>query len=398
METASQPIMKGKEPIFRRGVFTFSGSHFLNDLVTTGMVPAMVVLYKQAFDLNYTQSTLVVLMSYLTSSISQPLFGMFADRKPRVWLYPAGVFCSIMGLALTGLAPSLPWLLLFISISGLGSGAFHPEASRATHLASGSKKALAQAIFQVGGNAGQAFGPLLVSLYVSHSGIQGLLWLIPVAFLSLLLTGQILPWLREKLETTKLQSKKQINGDNNLLGATLLSCVIILRSWCQIGVVVFLPFYLHNLTIQQSEILSFVFVGAGALGTFVGGVLADKLGMKRLLVSSMLIATPFALIFPYVHGVLSVLVLLLFGFSVLSSFSVSVVYMQRMLPKNIGLASGLSIGFGVGAGGIGSVFMGGISDIFGIATVFTILSLLPLAGSLIAVFLPNDRMEKKLAA
>ncbi|MED3562695.1 MFS transporter [Bacillus xiapuensis] len=195
----------------------------------------------------------------------------------------------------------------------------------------------------------------------------------------------------QKLESVKLDNKKQIKGNNNYIGATLLSSVIILRSWCQIGVVVFLPFYLHNLSIQQSEILSFVFVGAGALGTFFGGVLADKLGMKRLLVSSMLIATPFALIFPYVHGVLSVLVLLLFGFSVLSSFSVSVVYMQLMLPKNIGLASGLSIGFGVGAGGIGSVFMGGISDIFGVTTVFTILSILPLAGSLIAVFLPNAR-------
>ena len=394
------PLMvkaKNQEPLFRRAVFTFSGSHLLNDLVTTGMVPALVVLYKQAFHLNFTQSTLVVLLSYLTSSVSQPLFGMFADRKPRVWLYPAGVFCSIMGLALTGLAPSLPWLLLFISISGLGSGAFHPEASRGTHLASGSKKGLAQAIFQVGGNSGQAIGPLLVAIYVTHSGIRGLLWLIPVAFLSLILTGQILPWLRQKLESTKRNGKKVFKGTNNLLGASLLSCVIILRSWCQIGVVVFLPFYLHNLTIQQSEILSFVFVGAGALGTFFGGLWSDKIGTKRLLVTSMLIATPFALLFPYVHGAFAVIDLLLFGFSVLSSFSVSVVYMQQMLPENIGMASGLSIGFGVGAGGIGSVFMGGISDIFGVATVFTILSLLPLAGSIIALFLPSDRMELKQA-
>ncbi|MEH7120498.1 MFS transporter [Neobacillus vireti] len=384
---------KDQQPLDRRAVFTFSGSHFLNDLVTTGMVPALVVLYKHAFHLNYTQSTLVVLMSYLTSSVSQPLFGMLADRKPRIFLYPAGVFCSILGLALTGLAPSLGWLLLFISISGLGSGAFHPEASRGTHLASGSKKGLAQAIFQVGGNSGQAFGPLLVSLYITHIGIRGLLWLIPVAFLSLVLTGQILPWLRQKLESANLNRKKELKGTNNVLGASLLSCVIILRSWCQIGVVIFLPFYLHNLTLQQSEILSFVFVGAGALGTFFGGLWSDKIGMKRLLVLSMLIATPFAMIFPYTHGVWAVIDLIFFGFSVLSSFSVSVVYMQHMLPENIGMASGLSIGFGVGAGGIGSVFMGGVSDIFGVATVFTILSLLPLAGSLIAAFLPNDRLE-----
>lgn len=398
MAASSQPAVKGQGPLFRRGVYTFSGSHFFNDLVTTGMVPALVVLYKQAFHLNYTQSTLIVLMSYLTSSVSQPLFGMFADRKPRVWLFSAGLFCSIMGLALTGFAHSLPWLLLFISISGLGSGAFHPEASRGTHLASGSKKVLAQAIFQVGGNSGQAFGPLIVSLFVTHSGIHGLLWFIPIALLSLFLTGQILPWLGKKLEDSKVNKKKEMKGSNNILGAWLLSFVIVLRSWCQIGVVVFLPFYLHNLSIQQSEILSFVFVGAGALGTFLGGVWSGKAGMKRLLVFSMLIATPFALIFPHVHGVLSVIDLLLFGFSVLSSFSVSVVFMQRMLPQNIGLASGLAIGLGVGAGGIGSVFMGGISDILGVTAVFTFLSLLPLAGSIIAFFLPNDRLEEKQTA
>ncbi len=395
MATAPQPMVKSEEPLFRRAVFTFSGAHFLNDLVTTGMVPALVVLYKHFFHLNYTQSTLVVLLSYLTSSVSQPLFGMLADRKPRVWLFPAGVFCSIMGLALTGLAPSLPWLLFFISISGLGSGAFHPEASRGTHLAAGSKKGLAQAIFQVGGNSGQAFGPLLVSIYVTHSGIHGLLWLIPVAILSIFLTGQILPWLGQKLQSSNVIRKKELKGTNNIMGATILCGVIILRSWCQIGVVIFLPFYLHDLSIQQSEILSFVFVGAGALGTFIGGIWSDKIGMKRLLVTSMLLATPFAIIFPYLHGVFSIIDLLFFGFCVLSSFSVSVVYMQHMLPKNIGLASGLSIGFGVGAGGIGSVFMGGISDAFGVATVFTILSLLPLAGSILAFFLPNDRLENE---
>jgi len=149
---------------------------------------------------------------------------------------------------------------------------------------------------------------------------------------------------------------------------------------------------LHDLSIQQSEILSFVFVGAGALGTFIGGIWTDKIGMKRILVTSMLLATPFAIIFPYLHGVFSNIDLLFFGFFVLSSSSASVVYMQHMLPENIGLASGLSIGFGVGAGGIGSVFMGGISDVFGVATVFTILSLLPLAGSILAFFLPNDRL------
>ncbi len=390
MASHTQSAVQGPSSLVKRAIFTFSGAHFLNDLVTTGMVPALVVLYKHAFQLNYTQSTLIVLMSYLMSSISQPLFGMFADKKPRVWLFSAGVFCSIMGLALTAVAPSLPWLLFFISLSGLGSGAFHPEASRGTHLGSGNKKSLAQAIFQVGGNSGQAFGPLLVSVFFTRTGIHGLLWLIPIGLVSLVLTGQILPWLGQRLEESNALGKKEMKGQNNLVGTVLLSCVIILRSWCQIGVVVFLPFYLTNLTVSQSETLSFVFVGAGALGTFFGGMWSDKIGLKRLLVSSMLIATPFALLFPYLHGAWSVIDLLFFGFSVLSSFSVSVVYMQKMLPENIGMASGLSIGFGVGAGGIGSVFMGSISDVFGVSTVFTILSLLPLGGAVFAFFLPKD--------
>ncbi len=379
-------------PIYKRAVFTFSGAHFLNDLVTTGMVPALVVMYKQAFHLNYTASTLIVLVSYLTSSVAQPLYGMLADRKPNVWWLTVGVFMSITGLALTGIAPSLPWLLVFVAMSGLGSGAFHPEASRGTHLASGSKKGLAQAIFQVGGNAGQAFGPLMVPLFLIHTGIKGLVWLLPVALLSLLYTGQILKWLHRRVKESA-HALKQGEGENHIVGVILLVIVILFRSWCQIGVVVFLPFYLHNVSIQVSETLNFVFVGAGALGTFLGGLWSDRLGMKRLLLLSMFVATPFAILFPHLDGLLSYADLLLFGFSVLSSFSVSVVYMQKLLPKNIALASGLSIGFGVGAGGIGSIFMGGISDLMGVPTVFSMLSLLPLIAGVIAIFLPSDRIR-----
>ena len=376
----------------RRAVFTFGASHFFNDLVTTGMVPALVVMYKHALHLNYTQSTLIVLVSYLTSSIFQPFFGVLTDKKPRVWLYSLGAFLSVLGLALTGMATSLPWLLVFIAISGFGSGAFHPEASRGTHLASGSQKGLAQAIFQVGGNAGQAFGPLMIPLLLIHTGIKGLLWFVPIAFLTLLLTGPILPWLSTHVKKAASVGKKQVKrGANHIPGVVVLLGIIILRSWCQIGVVIFLPFYLHHLSLQASEMLNFAFVGAGALGTFLGGLWSDRIGMKRLLVVSMFVATPFALLFVHLHGIWSVLDLLLFGFSVLSSFSVGVVYMQKLLPQNIAMASGLSIGFAVGAGGIGSIFMGGISDLFGVSVVFSILSILPLLAGLLAVFLPSDR-------
>ncbi len=372
-----------------RALYTFGGAHFLNDLVTAGLVPALVVMYKGSLHLTYVQSTLIVFVSYLTSSVSQPLFGLAADRAPRVWLFSLGVLLSIGGLSLTGVAPSLPWLLFFIGLSGLGSGIFHPEASRGTHLAAGSKPGLAQSIFQVGGNAGQAVGPLLVPLFLVRTGIHGLIWLLPLAFLSLLLTGQILPWLGRRVRDAGPRGGRQLDGENNLSGVVLLASMIVLRSWCQLGVVVFLPFYLHHLSLAASETLNFVFVGAGAVGTLIGGTLSDTLGRKWLVVASMMLATPFALVFSHLTGALRVIDLLLFGFSVLSSFSVTVVYMQRLLPKNVALASGLSIGFSIGAGGIGSLFLGGLSDAFGVAAVFTLLSFLPLAGGILGLFLPN---------
>ncbi len=373
-----------------KAISTFSLSHFLNDLVTTGMVPALVVLYKQAFQLTYTQGTMIVLVSYLTSSITQPLFGILTDKKPKVWFYPLGVFLSVAGLALTGIAPSFLWLLLFVAISGFGSGIFHPEASRGTHLAAGDHKGFSQALFQVGGNAGQAFGPLMIPLFLIFTGIEGLIWLLPVAFLSLLITVPYVPWLKENAQKMK-KSAQKLMGRNRPFAATLLVVIITLRSFCQVGVVIFLPFYLTDMSLAKVEVMNFLYVGAGALGTLIGGMISDRIGLKRILVGSMALATPFSLIFASLEGVWAIIVLFLFGFFVLSSFSVTVVYMQRLLPQNVALASGLSIGFGVGAGGIGSIIMGGLSDLFGVDTVFILLSLLPLIGAMLSLFLPGDR-------
>lgn len=387
---AGQQSALAKQKFNPKAISTFSLSHFLNDLVTTGMVPALVVLYKQAFQLTYTQGTMIVLVSYLTSSITQPLFGILTDKKPKVWFYPLGVFLSVAGLALTGIAPSFLWLLLFVAISGFGSGIFHPEASRGTHLAAGDRKGFSQALFQVGGNAGQAFGPLMIPLFLIFTGIEGLIWLLPVAFLSLLITVPYVPWLKENAQKMK-KSAQKLMGRNRPFAATLLVVIITLRSFCQVGVVIFLPFYLTDMSLAKVEVMNFLYVGAGALGTLIGGMISDRIGLKRILVGSMALATPFSLIFASLEGVWAIIVLFLFGFFVLSSFSVTVVYMQRLLPQNVALASGLSIGFGVGAGGIGSIIMGGLSDLFGVETVFILLSLLPLIGAMLSLFLPGDR-------
>lgn len=373
-------------------VWSVSGSHMLNDLVTTGVVPSLAPLYMRTYHLNYTQTSLVVLFSYLASSISQPLFGAVADKYPRAWMLPAGLLFSSLGLALTGLAPNFLSLLILITISGLGSGAFHPEASRSAHLAAGNQKGLSQAIFQVGGNSGQALGPLMMPLFLLATGIHGLLWFVVATLFGLVLTGRLYPWYRDNL-VLRSKQMREVTGENQIGAVILLVIVIVIRSWSQIGISMFMPFYYqHEFGIGYgvSDSFTFIFLAAGAVGTFVGGTLSDRLQKQKILLYSMLCAIPFGFGLPFVHGAPALLILIPFGFFILSSFAVTVVYMQYLLPRNVGLASGLSIGFGVGAGGIGATFFGALSDALGLQIVFYVLVLLPIIGAVLAFFLPND--------
>jgi len=369
-----------------------SGAHFINDLMTTGIVAPLLPLYKSAFHLSYFSTSLIVLVSYLTSSIMQPLFGLFTDKYPRPWLLSAGVVLSCLGLALTGAATSFGWVLVFIGLSGLGSGAFHPEASRGAHLAAGEGRGIAQSIFQVGGNLGQAFGPAMLPLFVLARGLHALLWFLPLAVIAFAITIQILPWYRKRIEQERA-NKQIVHGRNRFGALLLLTSIVILRSWCQIGVAAFLPFYYkhHGIPYHDAFWLTFVFLLAGAIGTFIGGVLSDKLGRKWIVVASMVLSIPFAIILPHTTGLFSALDLFGFGFTVLSSFAVTVVYGQSLLPRNLGLASGLMIGLGVGAGGVGATVFGAIADVYGVPFVLNIVVILPILAGVLAFWLPSDK-------
>ncbi|MCL6442772.1 MAG: MFS transporter [Alicyclobacillus sp.] len=373
-------------------VWSLSAAHCMNDLVTTGIVPALLPLYKQAFGLTYMQTGLIVFSSYVMSSVMQPLLGLWTDKHPRPWLLAAGVALSCFGLALTGLAPSFAWVLVFVALSGLGSGAFHPEASRATHFAAGSAKGLAQAIFQVGGNAGQSFGPLMIPLFLLATGIHGLTAFFVLSAAAFGLLWRMVPWYKD--QTIRASARRQADaGVNRVLPLTLFVIVVIARSWCQIGVAGFLPFYyLHqHISLAVGEWMSFLFLACGAVGTFLGGAMSDKLGRKGMLTWSLAASVPFAALLPVLHGVLAGLDLAIFGFTVLSSFAVSVIYAQMLLPRNLGLASGLTIGLGVGAGGIGAALFGRIADVYGIPVVFHWIVALPVVGAILAAMLPSDR-------
>ncbi|BBN99713.1 MFS transporter [Sporolactobacillus terrae] len=376
----------------KRQLFSLSGVHFINDLMTTGLVPALLPLYKQAFDLNYTQAGLILFVSMLTSSVAQPVFGVLSDKYPNAWFMPMGICLCGFGLTASGFA-SVYWLLLLcVAVSGIGSGIFHPEAMRGAYMAAGTARGTAQAIIQVGGNFGQAAGPLVLPLFLIATGLHGLGWFAIAALAGLLLVFSVMPWYQRSLEMNK-KRQKLIQGRNHVTGLILLTLVVILRSWTQIGVAGFLPFlYLHQgFTLKDGELLTFLFLAAGAVGTFIGGRVSDQISRKWLLFLSMAVTIPFAWLLPHVHGVLSIIVLFLFGFFVLSSFAVTVVYGQMMFPKNIGLVSGLMVGFGIGAGGIGATLIGWLSDQYGIYTIFGLFGILPMLAAILTLFLPSER-------
>ncbi len=384
-----------KQVAARKELYSLGSTHFINDLMTTGIVPALLPLYKEAFQLSYTEAGVIMLVSTLASSVMQPLFGMFTDKFPKSWYLPFSVLLTGLGLAFSGLVNSYALLLLMIALSGLGSGIFHPEASRGAHMAAGNARGAAQAIFQVGGNFGQAVGPLMIPLFLLATGIKGLAWFALVGALGTLLIINIMPWYRESLEKDRLKKKNQIAGKRHILGLVGLTMVVTLRSWTQIGVAAFLPFYYlqQNISLAVADVYTFLFLGAGAVGTYLGGRYSDYFSHKWLLFGSMFLTIPFAWILPHASGVWLIIVLVLFGFFVLSSFVVTVVYGQMMLPNNIGLASGLMIGLAVGAGGIGATIMGWLSDNYGVEFIFDLFVIIPFVAAVITLFLPS---EKKL--
>lgn len=373
-------------------VWALSGAHLLNDLMIAGMVPALLPLYKAAFHLDYTRAGAVLVVSNVTSSVMQPLFGHLTDRVPRSWFLPLGATLSVTALALTGLAPSYAWVLLLVALSGVGSGVFHPEASRATHLAAGDARGAAQAALQVGGNLGVALGPLAVSLVVLRTGLHGLVGFLVLAAAAFLLAGSVLPWYGGLLRHEQA-SPTRSRGRNRPWALALLVLVVLARSLTQVGVSGYLPFLYQqrHVPLARGELLTFVFLLAGAAGTYLGGLLSDRIGRKWLLLASMLLSVPFAWLLPRAGGLLAVATLVLFGFSILSSFAVTVVYGQMLLPGDVGLASGLMIGFSAGLGGLGALGLGWLADHAGLGAVFAVLAWLPLAGALLTLPLPDER-------
>lgn len=384
-------------------LFTISFTHFLNDMLQA-VVPAVYPIIKDKFHLSFTDIGLITLTYQLTASILQPFIGFYTDKKPRPYSLAIGMTFTLLGLIAVSVASSFLNILLAVSLIGIGSSIFHPESSRVAHLASGGKRGLAQSIFQLGGNAGSAVGPLLAAIIVVPYGQFHIIWFSIAAIIGIVILSGIAKWYQEHLNLRALNKSAateeihhSLSKQKVIFSLGILLVLIFSKYFYMASMTSYYTFYLidkFNLTVQQSQVYLFAFLGAVAAGTLFGGPLGDRFGRKYIIWISILGVAPFTLLLPYANlfwtGILSVII----GLIISSAFSAILVYATELVPGKVGLIAGLFFGLAFGMGGLGSAILGKIADATTIEYVFKICAFLPLIGVLTGL-LPNIEGKKK---
>lgn len=380
-------------------LLTISFTHLLNDLIQS-VIPSVYPMLKNDFGLSFTRIGLITLVFQLTASILQPVVGFYTDKKPTPMSLAIGMGFTFLGLIALSLAVSFGMILVAVSLIGMGSSVFHPEASRVAHLASGGRKGLAQSIFQVGGNAGSAIGPLLAAIVVVPYGQFNIIWFALVAILAMLILARIGSWYRINLvvktrqyagQTVSSSPMPKLNQRKVTTSIGILLVLIFSKYFYMASMTSYFTFFLidkFHISVEQSQYYLFVFLAAVAAGTIIGGPLGDRYGRKHIIWVSILGAAPFTLMLPHAGLLGTVVLSAVIGVVISSAFSAILVYATDLVPGKIGMISGLFFGFAFGMGGIGSAMLGWLADYTSIEYVFGICAYLPLIGILTA-FLPN---------
>lgn len=369
----------------KKALALLSCGHLTAD-IAQGALPALLPFFKEALHLSYTLSGIILLSANIASSFVQPAFGYLTDRRPLRWLLPLSPLVACLGISITGFLPSYPLLLIAVIISGLGIAGYHPEGFKTAYFFTGEKKATGMSIFSVGGNLGVAMGPILALSLVTAFGLKGTLGLVvPGILLAAIMTLSI-PWLTAPVQSSFKGTGKETKRSSSrkeTMSLAILIGVVVLRSWIQMGLLTYIPFYYINYLkgspLYAGKLVS-TFLLAGAAGTLIGAPLADRWGHKWFLAASIVILFPLLLLFYNAHGLLAFALLGLAGMSLISPSSVTVVMAQTLLPQSLGMASGLMVGFSVGAGGIGVTLLGTIADTWGVPMAMKAILVLPLVG------------------
>ncbi|MCC3358658.1 MFS transporter [Bacillus sp. REN16] len=380
-------------------LFIIGFCHMLNDSIQA-IIPAMFPILERSMGLSFTQLGLISFALQIVASVAQPVVGWYTDKKPMPYALPIGLTSTFFGVIGLALAPNFSTIILSVLFIGVGSAVFHPEGSRVAYMAAGDRRGLAQSIYQVGGNSGQALAPVITALILVPLGQFGAIWFSLVAALAVGLLVYIAGWYARTLKTIEIQKKvkKAISTVPRNTKAIKLALVVLVlfvfaRTWYMSSITNFYSFYViekYGYTISQAQIYIFLFLATGALGTFFGGPLADKFGKRNVIIASLLGTAPLALILPYVGPHVAIVLVTVIGFILLSSFSVSVVYAQELMPGKIGMVSGLIVGLAFGMGAIGGVAIGSIIDAIGLTPTIIMMAFLPLLGFM-AFLLPTDK-------
>jgi MFS transporter, FSR family, fosmidomycin resistance protein len=382
----------------KRAMAALSAGHGATDFAN-GALPALLPFLVDRFDLSYTLAAVVILASAASSSLIQPLFGAWSDRRGAIWLLPAGVALAGIGIALAAAAPAYWLVLLLVVVSGLGVAAYHPEGSKFAAYASGRKRASGMSLFSIGGNLGYALGPTATTPLVIALGLTGgLLLALPVLAVAgaLLL---VIPFLSGFAPNPGVPVAAGAGKDRPGALALLLG-VIAFRSVAWFGLITFVPLWevsLGHSKAHGSHLLSLMLL-TGGLGTIAAGPLADRIGRRPVLIASLLATAPLILVYVLVGGIPGAVALALVGVCVIGTFGVTMVMSQEYLPRRIGTASGLAIGLSIGLGGIAAVGLGALADSIDLRSAMYAAAAAPLAGLALAALLPSTHARRRLEA
>ena len=378
-----------------------SFSHFLNDMIQS-LILAIYPLLKGTFSLSFVQIGLITLTYQITASLLQPLIGLYTDKHPQPRSLSFGMGSTLFGLVLLAFAPSYGWLLVAAAFVGTGSSVFHPESSRIARMASGGKHGLAQSIFQVGGNAGSAAGPLLAAWVVIPQGQRSVGFFGLAAILAIAVLWSVGGWYAARLAAFGLKAKAARDAlptlpRGKVVGAvSILLLLVFSKYFYMASITSYYTFYLidkFGLSVQAAQLHLFVFLFAVAAGTLLGGPIGDRIGRKRVIWGSILGVAPFTLALPHVGLEATTALTFVIGFILASAFSAILVFAQELMPGKVGTVSGLFFGFAFGMGGIGAAVLGKLADTQGVNFVYELCAYLPLLG-LATAFLPDVRARR----
>ena len=393
-----------KEELAMTVLMALSFSHFLNDMIQS-LLPAVYPMLKDGYHLTFAQIGVITLTYQLAASLLQPLVGFYTDKKPVPYSLPVGMSSTLVGLLIIAFATSFPVILLGAAFIGIGSSIFHPESSRMARSAAGGRHGFAQSFFQIGGNAGSALGPLLAAFIILPYGQSNMAWFSLAALLAIFVLSRVSSWYKRihlsngraarKAVAVPIYTRKQV-----IVSITVLLLLIFSKYFYMSSLTSYYTFYLiskFQVSVQNAQLLLFLFLTAVAVGTFFGGPIGDRVGRKYVIWVSILGVLPLTLLMPHVNLFWTATLSVVIGLIIASAFSAIIVYAQELIPGRTGMIAGLFFGFAFGMGGLGAAVFGNIADHQGIEFVYQIASFLPAIG-ILTIFLPDEKRMRTQAA